>query len=116
MIGVPETPDRTESGTTLETAELSSGPQPGVTEKALPQIAHGCELVASPALADEVRSARAKSGYTWLRRVVVTTSGGSVVLRGTVPSYYFKQLAQIAVMAVPGVGEVRNDLAVGIGG
>lgn len=62
-----------------------------------------------------VRAALEKSGHSWLRRVVVTSEGGCVVLRGVVPSYYLKQLALMTVLAVPGVEEVRNELRVGGG-
>src|SRR4051812_15105905 len=103
MTGVPETPDRTDAGTTLQTAELSSPAIPAETGEALRQVAHCGESVAPPTLADDVRGALDSSGYTWLRRVVVATSGRSVALRGAVPSYHLKQLAQITVMAIPGV-------------
>lgn len=37
---------------------------------------------------------------------------GRVLLRGTVPSYYHKQRAQVAVMSVAGIRAVQNDLVV----
>ena len=66
-------------------------------------------------LAEAILGALGKSGITWLRRVTVEASGGDVVLRGTVPNYYLKQLAQETAMAMPGVGLVRNELQVGGG-
>ena len=63
-------------------------------------------------LADAVRGALAQTGYEWLRRVAVEAEGGSAVLRGVVPSFYLKQLAQVTVMAVAGVEVVRNELRV----
>ncbi|MFO0800905.1 MAG: BON domain-containing protein [Gemmataceae bacterium] len=57
----------------------------------------------------------AKSGYTWLARVEVAVAAGRVVLRGDVPSYYLKQLAQVTVLSVPGVPGVRNELRVSRG-
>jgi osmotically-inducible protein OsmY len=74
-------------------------------------VAHG-DPPDPPLLADAVRSALNKTGYGWLQRVVVTTTGGAVVLRGTVPSFHLKQLAQVTVMAVPGVEVLRNELDV----
>lgn len=53
------------------------------------------------------------SAVAWLRRVTVVASGRSVVLRGTVPSYYLRQLAQVTVTAVPGVEGERNEIRVG---
>jgi osmotically-inducible protein OsmY len=66
----------------------------------------------SSPLADAVRSALAETGHGWLQRVVVAIEGGSVVLRGKVPSFYLKQMAQTTVMAVPGVEVMRNELQV----
>jgi osmotically-inducible protein OsmY len=66
-----------------------------------------------PSVADAVRIALDGTGHAWLRRVAVAVEGGVVVLRGVVPSFYLKQLAQTTVMAVPGVAEVRNELQVG---
>jgi osmotically-inducible protein OsmY len=70
------------------------------------------ESVESAALADAVRSALHRTGHGWLQRVVVAIEGGSVVLRGKVPSFYLKQMAQAAVMAVPDVEVMRNELQV----
>lgn len=63
-------------------------------------------------LSDAVRSALDGTGRTWLRRVSVSVYGGVVLLQGRVPSFYLKQMAQVIVMAVPGVGVVRNELQV----
>lgn len=63
-------------------------------------------------LADALLRALDRTGYGWLRRVAVAAEGGSVVLQGRVPSYYLKQLAQEAVLAVPGVEVLRNELQV----
>jgi osmotically-inducible protein OsmY len=68
--------------------------------------------VEPPRLAEAVRAALDGTGYTWLRRVVVVAEGGCFILRGRVPSFYIKQLAQVAVMAVPGVDVLRNELEV----
>ncbi len=67
-------------------------------------------------LADAVRRALDGTGHAWLRLVTVTTEGGCVVLRGRVPSYYLKQLAQVTALAVPGVGVLKNELRVEGGG
>jgi osmotically-inducible protein OsmY len=53
-----------------------------------------------------------KTGHGWLRRVVVLAEAEVIVLRGKVPSFYLKQMAQVTVMAVPGIELVRNELEV----
>lgn len=116
MSGVPVPSDRTEGGNPRERIEPDSGAPAAVMESATPQVADECEPVPQSTLADDVRCALASSAYSCLRRVVAATSGRNVVLSGTVPSYYLKQLAQTVVMAVPGVGVVRNELDVGLGG
>ena len=65
-----------------------------------------------PPLADAVRSALAQTRHGWLQRVVVAGEGGRVVLRGKVPSYYLKQMAQTAAMTVQGVEVLQNELQV----
>lgn len=73
-------------------------------------------MTASPVdlepVAAAARQALARTVYTWLHRVVVLVEADRLVLRGDVPSYYLKQLAQVTVMAVPGVPGLRNELRV----
>ena len=40
------------------------------------------------------------------------TSGGCVVLKGTVPSFYQKQMAQESLRSVEGISEILNELEV----
>lgn len=54
---------------------------------------------------------------TWLHGAaadvsVVIESGGRIVLLGSVTSYYQKQLAQEALIHLPGGGQVVNNLEV----
>ncbi len=63
-------------------------------------------------LAERIERALRATGYSPLRAVAVAVCGRLVILRGRVPSYYLKQLAQAAAMEVAGVGEVRNDVQV----
>ena len=58
------------------------------------------------------RAALEKTGHGWLRRIVVVAEAELIVLQGRVPSFYLKQMAQVTVMAVPGIELVRNDLEV----
>ena len=50
--------------------------------------------------------------YFELRDVCCDFSGGVLTLRGSVPSYHLKQLAQADVAEVPGVIEVDNRVEV----
>jgi osmotically-inducible protein OsmY len=54
------------------------------------------------------------TGYAALRAVRVVANGQMVILRGRVPSYHLKQVAQTAAMDVAGVRELHNELEVSI--
>jgi osmotically-inducible protein OsmY len=64
-------------------------------------------------LAGRVERALSATGYGPLRGTEVTVRARLVILRGRVPSYYLKQVAQTTALAVPGARQVRNDLDVG---
>jgi osmotically-inducible protein OsmY len=64
-------------------------------------------------LAERVARALRATGYGPLRDVEVAAHVRIVTLRGRVPSYYLKQVAQTTALPVPGVQQVRNDLEVG---
>jgi len=64
------------------------------------------------ALAQAVENRLQASAYLTLRRVHCLAVGGWVVLRGTVSSYYVKQMAQQVAAATPGVTSVTNELEV----
>ena len=53
-----------------------------------------------------------KSPYTTVRSVSCRYEGGELVLRGRLPSFYHKQLAQEAVADVQGVARVVNETEV----
>jgi osmotically-inducible protein OsmY len=59
-----------------------------------------------------VRDALGRAGYGWLREIVVTLECGGIVLRGRVPSFHLKQVAQVTVRSVAGVAVVRDELTV----
>lgn len=52
------------------------------------------------------------TGHLPLRELHVCIAEGLVILRGCVPTYYLKQLAQAVVLGLPGVNEVQNDVDV----
>ncbi len=53
-----------------------------------------------------------KSGYPALRRVSCESHEGVLVLRGHVPSYYLKQVAQELVRGVEGAEMILNKVEV----
>ena len=53
-----------------------------------------------------------KSSYLELRRVSCEFQAGILTLRGRVPRYYLKQIAQSLVTEVSGVTEIDNQLDV----
>jgi len=64
---------------------------------------------------DVVREAQVcleQSAYSLLRQVSVEYERGVLVLQGTLPNYYHKQLAQEAVRRVEGVTRVVNRIEV----
>jgi osmotically-inducible protein OsmY len=63
-------------------------------------------------LSAAVGKALAQTGHGWLQRIVVVIEGGNVILRGKVPNFYLKQMAQATVMAMPDVEVVQNELHV----
>jgi osmotically-inducible protein OsmY len=63
-------------------------------------------------LAERVDRALRATGHGPLRSVEVTVHERLVILGGRVPSYYLKPLAQAAALAVPGIHQIRNELAV----
>ncbi len=64
-------------------------------------------------LVRDVESRLSRSGYLALRDLDCEVVGGMVLLRGRVPSYYLKQLAQTVVGEVQGIGGVFNMIEVG---
>ena len=66
-------------------------------------------------LLHRVDSAIQKSPHLAGRHLVLETRNGSVVLRGTVDSYFEKQMAQEALRTVEGITEIHNQLEVAYG-
>ena len=54
----------------------------------------------------------AKTGYQTLRSVECSFRDGRIILRGEVPSYYHKQLAQESVRNAPHVTQIVNHIEV----
>ena len=60
----------------------------------------------------QIRDSWAASGYRILEGVELDLDNGRLSLRGSVPSFYLKQLAQHTALNVPGVQEIDNQLHV----
>ena len=54
----------------------------------------------------------AKTGYHTLRSVECSFRDGRIVLRGEVPSYYHKQLAQESIRNAPHITQIVNQIEV----
>jgi osmotically-inducible protein OsmY len=63
-------------------------------------------------IAEIARTKLRGSSYFELRNIECDFSGGVLALRGSVPSYHLKQLAQAIVAEVPGVLTVENCVQV----
>ncbi len=62
--------------------------------------------------AEEVEQALQRLGYPDLRSILCLIQDSKVTLRGTVPTYHLKQLAQTAAKRVAGVRAVKNEITV----
>src|SRR5690349_11610121 len=87
-------------------------PNPGMNLRIIDgRFAHdgdGASLtLANAQLLARVDQALRATGYLSLRELKCTVGEGLVTLRGRLPSYYMKQVAHVAVRAVPGVGDIH---------
>ena len=60
----------------------------------------------------EARSRLRTSGYHQLRRIACEFHEGVLTLRGHVPTFHLKQVAQTLVRELDGVGAINNRLEV----
>ena len=63
-------------------------------------------------LSERVERALRANGYPALRTIEVSVEDGRVVLKGRVPSYYMKQMAQAVTLAAAGMQELCNEVEV----
>jgi hypothetical protein len=79
-------------------------------------FADGASLPAKNArlldLESRVLASLIDSGYAALRLIGCDVDHNQVILRGIVPSYHLKQLAQVCALRVEGVGRIHNRLEV----
>lgn len=60
----------------------------------------------------QVASALQKNPYLDFTSLTCETKEGCVVLRGVVPSYFEKQMAQESIRSIEGINEILNELEV----
>lgn len=70
------------------------------------------QCLADRRLARKIRLALHATGRNTLRRCEIAVYADVAVLRGRVPSFHLKQLAQESVLHVDGVARVENELRV----
>jgi osmotically-inducible protein OsmY len=63
-------------------------------------------------LSTRISSAIANNPHLMRRKVYFETEHGRVVLKGTVRSYYQKQMAQESLRRIDGVDHIENNLEV----
>jgi hypothetical protein len=63
-------------------------------------------------LADLAERALRSSPYLALRNVSCECGGGVLTLRGFLPTYYLKQVAQAVVARIDGVRQIVNEIEV----
>jgi hypothetical protein len=96
----------------------SAGMRPGGGTVIMPEVEQdGATLLAEPSdLRDEVveqaESRLRSSPYLALRTVSCESRNGVLVLRGCLPTYYLKQLAQATVVRGPSVPTILNEIEV----
>jgi len=64
-------------------------------------------------LSHAVRRALYETGYAPLFNVECVSQGPTVILRGQVPTYYLKQVAQSVAVRLCGTTQVENQIEVG---
>lgn len=69
-------------------------------------------MVASQNQAELVQHRLRESPYFELRNLQCDNVDGQLVIRGRVPSFYLKQLAQTAVLSVDGVERIVDEVQV----
>jgi len=72
----------------------------------------GSVIDTQPTAATTVQARFQRSPFLPLRKITCSLHGGVLLLRGRVPTYYLKQLAQTIGTSTEGVQQVINDLLV----
>ena len=73
---------------------------------------HGSTGFEAKTIVEAARERLHKQSHLSVQRIWCEFQEGILILRGQVPSFYHKQLAQVAVAGVRGVSQVVNDIEV----
>lgn len=73
---------------------------------------HETSVNADRETARAVRARLQTSGYYYLRALECDCQRGKLVLRGCLPTYYLKQVAQTLASRTPGVESVANEIEI----
>jgi osmotically-inducible protein OsmY len=68
--------------------------------------------VSAPGIAESAESRLRGNSYLALKNVSCDYHDGVLILRGCLPTYYLKQMAQAAVARIAGVERVVNEIEV----
>jgi len=72
------------------------------------------EATAPTKIAEQAEARLRGNAYLALKYVSCECRDGVLTLRGCVPSYYLKQVAQAAVAAIDGVSRIKNEIEVAV--
>jgi len=104
-----ETTNRTSEDMRHPSARLGEGAAGG------PHIAVRPDLTArplSPNIGEAARHELRSHSHLRTQRVWCEVDGGTLYLRGQVPRFFYKQLAQEAVAGIDGVTQIVNEIEV----
>ena len=69
-------------------------------------------LLTKQSMSEAAKNRLFKTPHLAMQRIWCEFDGGILFLRGQVPRYYLKQLAQAAVAGMEGIHQVINDIEV----
>ncbi|MBX7166728.1 MAG: BON domain-containing protein [Pirellulales bacterium] len=69
-------------------------------------------MLDAPCLDERLDEIASRNPYLARRNLRIESQNGRVTLKGTVASYFHKQMAQEALRQVDGIGEIENQLEV----
>ena len=73
---------------------------------------HGSAACRVPCVLESAQDCFENASHAALRKLTCEFARGVLILRGKVPSYYEKQLAQEAVRKIDGVRQIVNEIEV----
>jgi osmotically-inducible protein OsmY len=108
-------------GKSVKLSEYFDKPQgigvPATTDAAGQIVTHhnqeiSCDEQHTGAIITKVRERLRRHSHLRVQRIWCEIDDGRLFLRGQVPSFFYKQLAQEAVQTIAGVGQILNEIEV----